>query len=577
MTTTASHSKILLSFFFLIPAFLTVLNSAWFHLLGSGSEHHFHFLQSGDDEIRLWQSDSSPTSKTFIHRNRIQLENELPGSPDWILSKPAVNREVEGYMSRTSVQKGESILLYYSLNNSKDTAPADVKIEVFRTGWYGGIGARKVLGPVMVPGIAQDMPKSGDYGLIACKWKEPFILETKTSWTTGVYLVKMTDMNPASMAESYAIFVLRDDHRHNTTAPDIIFQLPFNTYQAYNIWGGKNLYRCSGKKCAQARKVSFDRPYAAPEDENGAFGTGAGEYLANVQPLKTYPIKSTASWNYNMVRWLERNNLDVSYITNTDVHLRLPSLAKPKVFMTQGHDEYWTWTMRDHVTNWRDDGVHLAFLGSNTAYWQIRYEDVDKTPASTNATNNEEPRTVVCFRKPKKDPDKSQYRTVKFRTIRPEALMVGVEYIFPLGDPFDEDLIVSDDSHWVYNGTGLKKGDKIPGLLGYEVDRINPLTMRPKAGNTEEAIKNISTIFETPLIDRKNRTIISHGAMYQASSGAHVFGAGTMQWSWGLDDHGVGQGLRSSRLSNVIEKMTWNFLEAAGISRPEKVEVTTAA
>ena len=560
-------------------------NLVYFHLYRNGSKDHLDFLNSGDGSFRTWQSDSIHSHGITI-KNQIQLENELPGSPDWILSNPAMNREVEGYMSRTSVQKGERILLFYSVNPNANmtlqTPPAEVKIEVFRTGWYDGVGARKVFGPTQVPGIAQKMPEPGKDGLIVCKWRDPYVLETSVLWTTGVYLVKMTEMNPASMAQSYAVFVLRDDHRSSTSAADIMFQLPVNTYQAYNIWGGKNLYRCVvSKKCQQARKVSFDRPYAAPENKVGAFGTGAAEYLSNVQPFMTYPIKTTASWNYNMVRWMEKNHIDVSYITNVDVHNRLPSFRKPKLFLTQGHDEYWTWAMRDHVTSWRDEGVDLAFLGSNTAYWQIRYEDIDRSSTPNmyaNADNNnvsepvfdEEPRTVVCYRRTKQDPDKSQYSSVKFRLVRPEALMVGVEYIFPLGDPFDEDLIVANHSHWLYRGTGVKKGDKIPGMLGYEVDRIREEVLRPMKGNSEEPITSISKIFETPLINRKNETIISHGAMYQAKSGANVFGSGTMQWSWGLDDYGVQQGLRASRLSSVIEVMTWNLLEAAGIAVPHR-------
>jgi hypothetical protein len=548
----------------------TAISLISFHRTGKGSKDHLDYvLDYSDGDFRTIEI------KT-IHKNAIQIENELPGSPEWILSKPALNREVEGYMSRTSIQKGDKISLYYNVNpiatKKKSPEPADVKIEVFRTGWYDGVGARKMFGPILVPGITQQMPTPGQDGLLICKWRDPYIIQTYDSWTTGVYLVKMTEMNPSSMRQSYAIFVLRDDYRNSSSSstPDIMFQLPFNTYQAYNIWGGRNLYRCNlSKGCQEARKVSFDRPFAAPENEVGAFGTGAGEYLSNVQPIQFYPIKTTASWNYNMVRWMERNHLDVSYISNTDVHTKLPQLLKPKLFLTQGHDEYWTWAMRDHVTSWRDEGVHLAFLGSNAAYWQIRYEDINRTNSTDNKDAigfDEEPRTVVCYRRLKRDPDKSKYSSIKFRISRPEALMIGVEYVFPLGDPFDEDIVVSNHSHWVFRGTGVKEGDKIPGILGYEVDRLNKKALEPMEGNIEEPIKIISKIFETPLINRRDEKFISHGTIYQASSGANVFGAGTMQWSWGLDDFGVQQGLRTSRLSNVIEQMTWNFFEAAGIA-----------
>ena len=290
-----------------------------------------------------------------------------------------------------------------------------------------------------------------------------------------------------------------------------------------------------------------------------------------VSRISTCHAQAIPPSDYNMVRWLEKNGIDVSYVSNVDVHMKLPTLQKPKLFLTQGHDEYWTWAMRDHVVQWRDVGVHLAFLGSNTAYWQIRYEN------STDKDNDFEYRTVVCYRKLKLDPDKSQYATTKFRQIRPETSLVGLEYYFPLGDPFDEDLVIADTSHWIYNGTYVEMGDKIRGMLGYEVDtishdaeatkRIRKDVKKVLKGDPDEPISNIANMFETPLLDRKNRIIISHGALYQAKSGAHVFGAGTMQWSWGLDDYGVQQGVRDSRLSKVIEKMTWNFFEAAGIQK----------
>uniref|UniRef100_A0A7S4MHL7 N,N-dimethylformamidase beta subunit-like C-terminal domain-containing protein n=1 Tax=Odontella aurita TaxID=265563 RepID=A0A7S4MHL7_9STRA len=479
------------------------------------------------------------------------MENSLPGNSDWILTKPALKREVEGYMSRVSIQRGESISLYHNSKNA-----ASVVIEVYRTGWYGGIGARRVFGPVTVEGVEQMNPTPDGDGRSVCKWERPYVILTTNNssyWTTGIYLVKMTE--EGTKTQAYAIFVVRDD----TRPPDILMQLPTNTYQAYNYWGGKSLYR-------GAVKVSYDRPYACPENDKAAFGNGAGEYLVNIQPIHEYPISSSAGWNYNMVRWLERSGLDVGYIANTDVHTRLPQLPKPKLFLTQGHDEYWSWDMMDNVMAWRDGGVHLAFLGSNTAYWQIRYEDMAK--GDDNSVGDDEPRTVVCYRRDRREVNHTKYRTVKWRQVRPEASLVGVEYHFPLGDPFDEDMIVANNkaiSHWIFDGTGLKDGDKIPGMLGYEVDRI-----RTEWGQGQHAV-DVTKLFETPLIDRKGRKFLSHGATYTASSGANVFAAGTMFWSWGLDDYGVMEGLRSSRLNEPVERMTWNIFGAADIRRSGEV------
>ena len=200
----------------------------------------------------------------------------------------------------TSVQRGEAIMLYHNIINATPTIvdqPPMVQIEVFRSGWYGGLGGRKVFGPVQVPGILQTRTELGEDGIIVCKWKDPYALQTQKDWTTGVYLVKLTNiMNPEAMMQmqSYAIFVVRDNER----PADIMVQLPTNTYQAaYNIWGGKNLLHCKlNKNCQKAAKVYFDRPYVGPENTVAAFGTGAAEYLVNVQPLD-YPIPTATSWN----------------------------------------------------------------------------------------------------------------------------------------------------------------------------------------------------------------------------------------------------------------------------------------
>ena len=492
-------------------------------------------------------------------RNPIEVENELPGTPDWILSNPARNRQIEGYMSQTSIQRGESILLFHN------TASPSVSIDVFRSGWYGGVGARKLIGPVVVPGIIQTVPIPNQQGIVACRWTDPYMVQTSESWTTGVYLVRMTEM--LNHTQSYGIFVVRDDGRASvSTPPDVIFQLPVNTYQAYNFWGGKSLYSWGsgghdnlpwGYRSRQrgAVKVSFDRPYAASNNPDAAYGNGAGEYLTNIQPIHSYPISSSAGWNYNMVRWLERNGIDTSYVTNVDIHTRFHDLAKPKVLLTQGHDEYWSWEMRENVESWRDQGVNLAFLGSNTAFMQVRFEDGNADGVVVPGKKSE-PRILVCFRfaqadPARHDPQRKHLITSKWEYVKPEAELIGVTYI---GDPFDTDLVVANAAHWVFNGTGLTDSDALPGLLGYEVDGI---PRRQKL--------NPTILFKTPVVDRMNNTLICLGTIYDSPSGAFVFASGTMQWSWGLDDYNVAQGLRSSRLNPAVEVITWNLLKAAGI------------
>lgn len=486
-------------------------------------------------------------------KNPIQLENEYPGTSEWVLSRPALDRDIEGYMSRTSVLQGDSILLFYN------TRAPTVAIDVFRTGWYRGTGGRHFAGPVVVRGVAQVTPRPDEYGTVACNWTDPWALRTNRTWTSGVYLLRMTESERGT--QSYAVFVVRDLR----TTTDVLFQLPVNTYQAYNYWGGKSLYSWGSggpdslpwgtHKGQPASKVSFDRPYARSNHPNATHGNGAGEYLTNIQPTHYYPI-SNAAWNYNMVRWLERLGVDTTYVTNIDVHnVKSTPLAKPKLLLTQGHDEYWSGAMRDAVEAWRDDGVHLAFLGSNLVYMQVRFEG--------NSTGHQEeqagePRIMVCFRRPRADPVKGELASLSFRDVgRPEADLLGVEYI---GDPVDTDLVVANASHWLFDGTGLSNGDTIPGMLGYEVDAMRR--------NTNQM--NLVAVFESQAQDlTKNRTLLCHGTVYNAPSGAFVFSAGTIQWSWGLDDYNVDHYyLRTSRWNRNVDLITRNLLKTAGIAVP---------
>mmetsp|Transcript_29721 Transcript_29721/g.61103 ORF Transcript_29721/g.61103 Transcript_29721/m.61103 type:complete len:593 (-) Transcript_29721:240-2018(-) len=527
-----------------------------------GSLFLFNVLY-GDQAYGTVSMEGLSFSAPFETTNPIMKENMMQGTSDWILTNPSLKREIEGYMSHTSVQRGESILLFYN------TKSPSVIVEVFRSGYYGGLGARKVLGPVEVPGREQIIPRPDNYGTVSCQWKDPFIVSTQNSWTTGVYLVRMTET--AAKTQSYAIFFIRDDARQS----DITFQIPFNTYQAYNYWGGRSLYGWGsggpeklpwGKHAGnRAFKVSYDRPYARSNTLAAAYGNGAGEYLTNIQLLfPDYGLNCSAGWNYNMVRFLEKNSVGVTYISNIDTHSRLNKITKPKLFLTQGHDEYWSNEMRDHVENLRDTGTHLVFLGSNTAYFAVRMEPGDSN-TSVNKSSipglaPDENRIIVCFKRVKADPVKNEFRSVPFRQVRPEADMVGVEYV---GDPYEEDLIVKNASHWIFHGTGVSDGYVIPGLLGYEVDSMRE--SRTKNNNI------ITPVFETPLknihMKRKEPILLCHGTIYTSASGANVFGAGTMFWSWGLDDYNVQQGLRPSLLSKVIEKVTWNLFEAAGVKK----------
>ena len=467
--------------------------------------------------------------------NPIIDENRRAGTGEWRLERPATAREIEGYASAAGIARGETIDLYVS------TGAPSFLLEVFRMGWYEGRGARRVFGPERLAGTVQPMPTmQSDTGLVDCAWTNPYTLRTSVDWVSGVYLARLTAGD--SGAQSYIIFVLRDEQRR----AEVLVQLGVTTYQAYNSWGGKSLYHWSSSHGERAAKVSFNRPYTANvQNPAAAVGMGAGEFLTNLQPHPDNFKVSNAGWDYNMVRWLEREGYDVSYCTNLDTHCRPHLLFGQRACLSIGHDEYWSREMRDHFEAARDAGVNLGFFSGNTAYWQVRFEP--------SAASGSADRIMVCYKKAKMDPlaaaDKSR-ATDKWRSHavdRPEEQLIGVMYA---GHPVDADIVIKSAGHWVFAGTGLKPGDALRGLLGYEIDCVH-----------DRATSRVEILAESPWTALADPTQggLAHMSVYTAQSGAVVFATGTIQWAWGLDDYNA-PSLRSSRLSAAAQQITRNVL-----------------
>ena len=192
-----------------------------------------------------------------LHANIITDENARPGTDRWQL-RSSPSADVAAYASATSVAPGETIRFFVSIADPK------FQIEIFRMGWYGGLGGRRMTDVVERAGGTQPMPTPDTDGMIHCQWSESYALAIPSGWVSGVYLAKIT--GKPSEKQNYVIFVVRDER-----AADLLFQCSVTTYQAYNNWGGKSLYAFNSTG-TPARKVSFDRPYSFSSGP-GAAGT----------------------------------------------------------------------------------------------------------------------------------------------------------------------------------------------------------------------------------------------------------------------------------------------------------------
>jgi hypothetical protein len=431
--------------------------------------------------------------------NYIQTENVKPGTAEWKITTPGyASGAIEGYASLTSVNRGGRIQFFVN------TSEPSYTMDFFRMGYYGGLGGRRMLPTITRSGTVQPACPMDSLGMVECNWTNPYVLNVPgtadpTDWMSGVYVIKLTASS--SRKQQYIIFAVRDDMR----ASDLLMAQTVNTYQAYNVWGGKSLYGTIASRADtanKAMKVSFDRPYYGDQTY------GASAFFGSA--LKTLGREQA------MIQWLEREGYDVSYATNIDVDNNPALLWNHRAFLSVGHDEYWSWKMRDNVEGARDRGVNLGFFSGNTAYWQVRYE----ASVSSNAPS----RVMVGYKEFwRQDPITPDYlKTNLFRAApvnRSEDAMMGVRFITQARPPF----CVEDESHWVFTGTGLKNGDCLltsagTPFLGYEVDAMGPFS----PANTQR-------LAHSPATSRKAN--FADMTVYRAASGATVFDTGSIGWS----------------------------------------------
>ena len=458
-------------------------------------------------------------------QNPIVIENSHPGTSEWRLSRWSSDTEqqIKGYASAASIDKGEAITFYVTVNPAQS-----YDIKIFRMGWYGGAGGRLMHESGLLEGFRQAAPiLDAETGLLYCPWEASYTLSIPTSWTSGVYLAKLTN---AEGYDNYIIFTVRDDER----VADFLYQQPVTTYQAYNAFPagtGKSLYVFNSYGAntitgtPRAVKVSFDRPY---------WGSGAGDFL---------------TWELDLLMWLEKNGYDINYATDIDLHRQGFQLLKPyQALLSAGHDEYWSKPMYDAAERARDAGIDLAFFGANAIYWQMRLEP---------SVHGIPDRTMVAYKDASLDPETDPaLKTLRWRDLgRAEQALVGIQFVadgeFSSDGSTNADYVVINSDHWVYADTGLSDGDHIPGLVGYEADALFADNLFPEY--PQPVSDNHTLLSASPFITHDGRQVTANSSIYQAPSGAWVFATGTMSWSWGLNREGL--------ISPAIQTTTANILD----------------
>jgi hypothetical protein len=500
----------------------------------------------------------------------IACENSLPGDPssDWDVSGIG-DSTIQGFATSMSVNVGQA-------ESFKINTPASsYHIDILRLGYYQGNGARKIAsGLVPTAKLPQTQPAcqndSQPTGLIDCgNWAVSASWTVPSDAVSGVYIAHLVRNDTGG--SSLIPFVVRNDASHS----DILFQTSDETWQAYNTWGGNSLYQCTvncppGNPEAYkgAAKVSYNRPWHSALDDNGA----SWLFYAEIP----------------MIRFMEANGYDVSYTSGVDASQPgyASTIEQHKVFTSTGHDEYWSGQQRANVEAARDAGVNLAFFSGNEVFWKTRFE------SSIDGSNSAN-RTLVAYKEthydtpvdPKDPPTwTGTWMDPRFSPPadggKPQNALTGQLFTVNAGTT---DIAVpstySKLRFWrntrvasLASGTSTTL-DAGVGTLGYEWDVDADNGFRPSG-----LMDMSSTTYSSaqPFTDYGSQVTTAptthHLTLYRAPSGALVFGAGTVQWSWGLDSSNP-----SGKTDTAMQQATVNLFADMGAQPYSPISGLTAA
>lgn len=452
---------------------------------------------------------------------------------------------IEGYAAPLSLAQGDTLKLHTS------TPASAFNVEILR--W--GAALESVWKKEGVTGRQFPVPENASSH--GCGWPVGLSVPIPAEWRSGYYVVRfsVTDgggkwtQRGRRTAEGECYFVLRSSAPG--TSSKILVELPTNTYNAYNNWGGFSLYAYHGRGGNQGYRVSFSRP----------------------------PISLYGNWEQHFVAWAERGGVPLEFAANHDLEFMPELLKNYRLVISLGHDEYWSSPMRDRLEEFLIAGGNAAFFSGNTCCWQVRSE-----------RDAESDLALTCWKQNyTQDP---QWKTGKFQTLstlwshhlvgRPENKLTGVGFLWggyhrSHGQLMDGSgaFTVHRPEHWVLAGTSLARGAEFGGtsrIVGYECDGCETTkgpdglpvpTHRDGTPHSFEIVASAPAIWQEDDCEWYEKW--EKGRQGSATLGVHrfsgsdgqsrgmVFTAGTIAWSWGLRDK-----------DPAVERITRNVIERLG-------------
>ncbi len=456
-----------------------------------------------------------------------------------------------------------------------------------------------------LPGRAHPTPP--DASLNGCGWPAVLEIPVPPEWRSGGYVVHISATGDGSTrVEHHFPFAIRT---HRPTAPDALLLINCTaTWVAYNDWGGSNFYEgiTGDNRDHAAPIVSTLRPFSrgfawlpkgAPRIPlRQPPGLGDAPRYPHMEWAyangfsKKYASAGWASYERHFAGWAEAQGFTVDVATQHDLHRDPALLDGYACIVFVGHDEYWSWEMRDAIDAYVDSGGHVARFAGNFT-WQIRIE--------ADGTRQVAYKADATTADPVRETDRKHLLTAAWEDIavgRPGALTFGLNgscgiyagwgACVPRGSG---GFTVYRPEHWAFEGTDLYYGDQLGAsskVFGYEVDGCD-YTFRqglPYATGTDGAPVNLEIlamgVATTSEADHRNPGSVffigdldaqavayqrsrrtDEAAVDQARRGSgmiayfergkgSVFNAGSCEWVAGLIEH-----------DPFVERLTKNVLK----------------
>ncbi len=385
-----------------------------------------------------------------------------------VASVDPARAQVWGYTDRVSYGPGEVLALHAM--SSADEA----RLEILRDGL-----APERLVDTRVALTFEPVPE--DCSVAGCGWPERYRLVIPEGWRSGVYIVRLT----VAGHQSEHMFVLK------AAMPEgLLMILATGTWCAYNDWGGSNHYQgITGPHRAEfAPEVSIHRPWAkgfvrwpedAPRIPHASPLLSKPRYphmeFARTKGIsKKYASSGWGAFERPFALWCEAQGIALSYAAQADLHADPGLLAGYARALIVGHDEYWTWAMRDHLEAWIDRGGELARFAGNF-FWQTRL------------SADQSVQTCYKYAASQNDPTADPTRLTSYwdhpQIGRPAVATMGITGSMGVYAGWSRcaahgsgGFVIYRPEHWSVRESGLGYGDVLGAgakIFGYEVDGID--------------------------------------------------------------------------------------------------------